>query len=196
MKVPTLTLFRRNAAALIAFGFLSIFGMANTAHAGCITGQSANGEDPSVFALAIDANSSCTNLTGTNNNYGCEIDNSGTSCTIYKNNDPNSSEFITVNLTQGTVGGTTPVNWEISGSSTSLVDFVIVGGASNGSSTCGYSYAPGSEFGAGLIFEKSNSDFQKITSISFCSNFVEPAQAEPRLVVTKTVKKIVDGDEN
>ena len=54
------------------------------------------------------------------------------------------------------------------------------------------SYTPGSDFGAGLSFLKSNGAYQKINAVSFCSDFTEPAPADPRLIVTKTVTTAAD----
>ena len=183
MNVSFFKLFGNKGAVLTMCGFLSMFGMAGFAGANCVTGTSVLGPDPSVFTLLIDSTSNCGNMSG--NMYGCDVDATG-SCTI---TNPNTSETITVSLTSGAVGSNTPLDW--STLDPSLVDFVIVVGATGGG-TCGFSYTPGSDFGAGLGFLKSNGTYQKVNSVSFCSDFAEPAPDVPRLIVTKTVTTAAD----
>jgi len=183
MKVSISRLCNSKGAALAMCGFLSMFGMAGSASAECVTGTSALGPDPASFTLLVDATSNCSNMSS--NMYGCDVDASG-SCTI---TNPSTGETITVSLTSGAVGSSTPVDW--STTSPSLVDFAIVVGATGGG-TCGFNYNPGSDYGAGLGFRKSNGSYQKVNAVSFCSDFTEPAPAEPRLVVTKTVTVAAD----
>lgn len=185
MKDLNFRLFNRQCAALLMCGLLSLFGMVGSASAECVTGTSASGPDPSVFTLLIDATSNCSNMSA--NMFGCNVDASG-GCTI---TNPNTNQTISVTLTNGSVGGTTPIDWLTTSAVGSLVDFVIVVGATGGG-TCGFNYSPGSDYGAGLAFKKANGNFQKINSVSFCSDFTEPAPDVPRLVVTKTVTMAAD----
>jgi hypothetical protein len=171
-----------NRAVIALCGILSLLGVTESADAGCITGAA----DPSAFSLLIDASSSCGNL---NNMYGCEIGASGT-CTIVN---PNTGETINVSLANGAVGGTTPIDWVSTSPSGKMPDFVILLGATAGG-TCGFNYAPGSDFGAGLIFEKSNNTNQKVGGIEVCSDFIQPPPEEPRLILRKTVSKTVSAD--
>ena len=182
MKKSIVRLLGSKRAALAMCGILSLLGMTQSANAACITGPS----DPSSFSLLIDASSSCDNI---NNMYGCEIDATG-SCTI---TNPNTGETINVSLTNGTVGGTIPIGWSSSSPNGSLADFVILIGA-NAGGTCGFNYVPGSNFGSGLIFEKSNGANQKVNGVSVCSDFSEPPPSEPRLILKKTVTRTVTAD--
>jgi hypothetical protein len=116
---------------------------------------------------------------------GCQLDASG-GCTITKG-----TETITVQLTQGSVGGTTPISWEVTGSTTAnpkagTVDISIVVGATAGTS-CGWVYTPGSSYGVETAFLKSNGDIQKIANVYFCSDFQAPPADVPRLSLKKTV---------
>jgi len=169
-------LFNSKGAALAMCGILSMFGLAGSAKAECVTGE----DDPSAYTLLIDASSSCSNLSG--NMFGCEVDGSG-SCTITH---PTSGETIKVTLSNGSVGGTTPIDWSATSSRGGLVDLAIIVGANNGGS-CGTTYTPGSSFGEGLIFRKTNGGNQKINALFFCSDFTQPPPDVPRLIVTKTV---------
>lgn len=162
--------------AVAMCGILLMFGMADSARAECLTGEF----DPSSFTLLIDASSSCANLS--DNMFGCEVGGTG-SCTI--TNDI-TNETITVTLTNGTVGGTTPIDWSVMNPLGSLVDLAIIVGANNGGS-CGTTYTPGSAFGEGLIFRKTNGSNQKVGKLYFCSDFAEPPPDVPRLIVTKKV---------
>lgn len=182
MKNSVLKLPGSKTAALTMCGILSLFGMTQSANADCITGPS----DPSSFSLLIDASSSCSNL---DNMYGCEIGSSG-SCTI---TNTGTGETINVSLTNGAVGGTTPIDWSSTSPTGKLPDFVIILGA-NAGGTCGFNYVPGSNFGSGLIFEKNNGSNQKVNGMSVCSDFVEPPPSEPRLILKKTVTKTVSAD--
>lgn len=164
IKYCNLNRLNRDGARLIMCGFFLICGMSGSVNADCITDPS----DPSVFALQIDATSNCSNMSA--NMSGCTIDETG-SCVI-TGPDGNS---ITVSIDSGGVGSNIPINWSTDSPFGNGIDFAIVGGAANGSSTCGYSYTPGSNIGVGLIFEKSNGLNQKVTSISFCSDFIDPA---------------------
>ena len=139
--------------------------------------------DPSQFSILINAPSSCAALSS--NMYGCQVDATG-GCTITKG-----TETITVQLTQGSVGGTTPISWEVTGSTAAnpkagTVDISIAVGATAGTS-CGWVYTPGSSYGVGTAFRKTNNTYQKISKIYFCSDFQAPPPAVPRLSVNKTV---------
>jgi len=182
MKNSFLRLPGSKRAALALCGILSLFGMTQSANADCITGPT----DASSFSLLIDASSNCANL---NNMYGCEIGSSG-SCTI---TNTVTGETINVSLTNGAVGGTTPIDWSSTSPTGKLPDFVIILGA-NAGGTCGFNYVPGSDFGSGLIFEKSNGGNQKVNGVSVCSDFVEPLPSEPRLILKKTATKTVSED--
>ena len=182
MKDPIERLLDSKRAALAMCGILSLLGMTPSANAACITGPT----DPSSFSLLIDASSSCGNI---NNMYGCEIDATG-SCTI---TNPDTGESISVSLTNGAVGGTTPIGWASTSPNGSLPDFVIILGANQGG-TCGFNYVPGSSSGSGLIFEKNNGDNQKVNGVFVCSDFAEPPPAEPRLILKKTVTRTVTAD--
>lgn len=176
MKHLGFSMLTSKITGLVVLGAVSAFGLSDSARADCIVGPS----DPSSFTLLIDATSSCANLSG--NMYGCDIDASG-SCTI---TNPNTNESITVTLTRGAVGGTTPVDWSSASLTGNLVDFAIIVGA-NAGGTCGTNYVPGSDFGTGLAFQKSNGSVQKMGSISLCSDFIEPITGTPRLLLKKTV---------
>jgi hypothetical protein len=182
MNKSILAKVKRKGALLALCGIFSLVGITESAIAACVTGDS----DPASFSLLIDASSSCDNI---DNMYGCEIDASG-SCTI---TNPNTGETILVSLTNGTVGGTIPISWSSSSPNGSLADFVILIGATAGG-TCGFNYVPGSDFGNGLIFEKSNGSNQKVNGVSVCSDFSEPPPSEPRLILEKTVTRTVTAD--
>lgn len=160
-------------------GALIVFGMTGPANADCETGLN----DPSSYTLLIDGSSTCENLGGNFPMYGCEVDSAG-NCFI----DGGNGNTITIKLGNGsTVGGTTPIDWSITSNPTGgLVDLGILVGANNGGS-CGTNYAPGSDFGEGLIFRKTNGSGQKVNKLFFCSDFIQPLTGEPRLIVTKTV---------
>jgi uncharacterized repeat protein (TIGR01451 family) len=165
-------------AALLPIG-ATWAGGSNTTSGGCIKSP----DDPSLFSLLVDASSSCAALSS--NMTGCQVDSHG-SCTI-----SNGTDTITVQLTQGSVGGTTPISWQVTNSTTAnpkagTVDFSIEVGATGGG-TCGWSYSPGSSYGVGTAFLKSNGSIQKINDIYFCSDFQAPPASLPRLSLTKTV---------
>ena len=165
---------------VLAGGFMMMLGLSGAALGGCIQGPN----DPSGHSLLIDANSSCANMS--DNMSGCQMDLSGT-CTI---TNPNTGETITVNLTAGGVGGTTPVSWysstDTSNPNAGKADFVIIPGATGGG-TCGWDYGVGSDFGEELAFLKSNGSIQKMNDIFFCSDFIGPVPDVSRLVVSKTI---------
>lgn len=170
--------------AVMAGGLVMALGLSGTALGGCVQDKSV---DPSLFNVLVDASSSCEALS--DNMRGCRVDSSG-SCTMVN---PNTGETITVNLTAGSVGGSTPVNWystttDVANPRAGEVDFAIIVGATGGG-TCGWSYTPGSDFGAGLGFLKSNGSIQKMNDIYFCSDFIGPPPAVSRLVLTKTITK-------
>jgi hypothetical protein len=116
------------------------------------------------------------------------MDSSG-SCTI---TNEDTGETVTVRLDAGSVGGSTPVSWssttDASNPRAGEVDFSIIVGATGGGS-CGWSYTPGSDFGAGLAFLKSNGAIQKMNDIYFCSDFIGPPATVSRLVLSKTVTR-------
>lgn len=165
---------------LLTLGVIGTFGPIGTVLGECITGT----DDPSVFSILINRASNCKSLSG--NMHGCEIGYSGT-CTI-----SNGSQTIDVTLKNGSLRGKHPLDWGSEGAAG--VDFVILHNAWSENS-CGFSYTPGSDFGVGLAFLKRNNwyylkrsrRFKKITRISFCSDFTDPAPAQPRLVVNETV---------
>jgi uncharacterized repeat protein (TIGR01451 family) len=166
--------------ALTAGGLIAALLPTGFAWAECI--KSSN--DPSLFSLLVDASSSCAALSS--NMTGCQVNAATGKCTMTKG-----AESITVELTAGSVGGTTPISWRVSNSTTAnpkagTVDFSIEVGATGGG-TCGWSYSPGSTFGAGTAFLKSNGSIQKINDIYFCSDFLAPPADVPRLSLTKTV---------
>lgn len=166
--------------AVLASGLMLLFGLSGTALAECVKGE----QDPSSHSLLIDASSSCAAMSG--NMVGCQMDSSGT-CTIVN---PNTGESVTVNLTAGSVGGTTRMSWSSStdtpNPNSGKVDFTIIVGATGGG-TCGWDYGQGSAYGEGLGFLKSNGNIQKMNNIYFCTDFIGPVPAVSRLVLTKTV---------
>lgn len=174
-------LFNSNGTALALFGILSMFGMAGPANAetGCVTGPN----DPSAYTLLIDASSTCSNLSA--NMFGCEVQPGANGCTILNTI---TKESFRVTLDSGTVGGITPIDWSVLDPTGPLVDLTILVGATNGGS-CGVLYPPGSNFGQGIIFQKSESPvrYQKVNRLYFCSDFFQPAPDVPRLILTKTV---------
>ena len=168
--------------AVMAGGLMMAFGLSGTAVAECIQDNS----DPSIFNLLVDASTSCEALSA--NMQGCQVDSSG-SCVI---TDPNTGETITVSLSAGSVGGTTTMSWfsntDAANQKAGEVDFAIVVGATGGGS-CGWSYTPGSNVGAGLGFLKNNGSIQKMNDIYFCSDFIGPPPSISRLVLSKTVTR-------
>jgi len=169
--------------ALLAGGFMMMLGLSGAVLGECIQDPS----DPSLFNVLIDASSSCAALS--DNMQGCQMDSSG-SCTI---TNEATGETITVRLDSGRVGGNTPVSWsstfsDASNSKAGEVDFSIIVGATGGGS-CGWSYTPGSDYGLGLAFLKSNGSVQKMNDIYFCSDFIGPPAGVSRLVLTKTVTR-------
>ena len=181
MKVSISRLCNSKGAALAMCGFLSMFGMAGSASADCVRDTS----DPSSFALLVDSTSNCGNMSS--NMYGCDVDAAG-NCTITH---PTSGETMTVKVTSGGVGSNALIDWTTVGVDSSQVDFAIVVGATGGG-TCGFNYFTGSDYGVGIGFLKSNGSYQKINSISFCTDFDDPVADVPRLVVTKTVTTAAD----
>ena len=173
---------RSRVMALIAGGLIAALLPLGFAWSECIKSS----EDPSLFSLLIDATSSCSALSS--NMTGCQVNASTGECTM--TNPMNTSEFITVKLTAGSVGGTTPFSWTATSNTVNpkagTVDFSIGVGATGGG-TCGWSYSPGSTYGAGTAFLKNNGNIQKINDIYFCSDFQAPPAALPRLSLTKTV---------
>jgi hypothetical protein len=170
---------RSKMMSLAAGGLIAALLPIGTAWAECI--KSPN--DPSLFSLLVDASSSCAALSS--NMFGCQVNSNG-NCTI-----SNGTDTIKVQLTQGSVGGTTPISWQVTNSTTAnpkagTVDFSIEVGATGGG-TCGWSYSPGSSYGEGTAFLKSNGSIQKIGAIYFCSDFQAPPPAVPRLSLSKTV---------
>jgi len=167
--------------ALTAGGLIAALLPMGVAWAGCIKSPS----DPSLFSLLVDASSSCEALSS--NMTGCQVDPATNECTITRGD-----QSITVKVTNGSVGGTTPIDWEVTGYTNivnpkaATVDFSIELGATGGG-TCGWSYSPGSNYGAGTAFLKSNNSIQKINDIYFCSDFSAPPADVPRLSLTKTV---------
>jgi hypothetical protein len=170
--------------AVVLGGLMMVFGLSGAAQGECIQDPA----DPSVFSLLVDASSSCEAMSG--NMTGCDIESNeaGASCTII--NPLDTSEFITVTLISGNLGGTTPLSWTSTTNTANpnrgKVDFNINIGANAGGS-CAWGYTPGSDFGIGVGFLKSNGTIQKINGISFCSDFIGPVQEISRLVLTKTI---------
>jgi hypothetical protein len=165
--------------SLMAGGFIAALLPMGVAWAGCIQDPT----DPSQFSILVNAPQSCASLSA--NMSGCQVDATG-GCTITKD-----SESITVQLTQGALAGTTPISWEVTNSTTAnpkagTVDISIVVGATAGTS-CGWVYTPGSSYGVGTAFLKSNGDIQKIAAVYFCSDFQAPPADVPRLSLKKTV---------
>ncbi|MCK5383683.1 MAG: hypothetical protein KAJ65_07945 [Gammaproteobacteria bacterium] len=176
---------RRNKfQAVVLGGLMMVFGLSGTALGECIQGPN----DPSGFNFLVDASSSCASMSS--NMAGCDITSTalGASCTIINPNDQN--EYITVTLTAGNVGNNEPISWtsttNTANPNAGKVDFDIQIGATGGGS-CAWGFTPGSDFGEGLAFLKSNDSLQKINGISFCSDFIGPVQAVSRLVLTKTI---------
>ena len=167
--------------ALTAGGLIAALLPLGVAWAGCINSPS----DPSLFSLLVDASSSCEALSS--NMTGCQVDPATNECTMTKG-----SQSITVKVMNGSVGGTTPIDWQVTGYThidnpkAATVDFSIELGATGGG-TCGWSYSPGSTYGAGTAFLKTNGAIQKINGIYFCSDFLAPPADVPRLSLTKTV---------
>jgi len=170
--------------ALMASGLMLVFGLSGSAWGGCVQSE----QDPSVFNLLVDSTSSCDAMSG--NMTGCQIlsPGIGASCTITNPNDP--SEYTTVTITAGGLGDSTPLSWTSITNTTNpnkgKVDFNIIVGATGGG-TCAWGYTPGSDFGDGLGFLKTNNTVQKMNGIFFCSDFIGPVPAVSRLVLTKTV---------
>jgi hypothetical protein len=169
---------RSKILSLAAGGFIAALLPTGVTWAGCIQAPS----DPSQFSVLVNAPQSCASLSS--NMYGCQVNATG-GCMITKG-----SETITVQLTQGSVGGTTPISWQATSNTANpkagTVDISIQVGATAGTS-CGWVYTPGSSFGAGTAFLKSNNQYAKISDIYFCSDFQAPPPAVPRLSVNKTV---------
>ena len=170
---------RSRMLSLMAGGFIAALFPMGVAWAGCIQDPT----DPSQFSILVNAPSSCAALSS--NMSGCQVDATG-GCTITKG-----SETITVQLTQGALAGTTPISWQVTNSTTAnpkagTVDISITVGATAGTS-CGWVYTPGSSYGAGTAFLKSNGDIQKIAAVYFCSDFQAPLPDVPRLSLIKTV---------
>ena len=165
--------------ALTAGGLIAALLPMGVAWAECIKSPS----DPSLFSLLVDASSSCEALSS--NMTGCRVDPVTSQCTMTKG-----AESITVTVTAGSVGGTTPISWSATSNAANpkagTVDFSIEVGATGGG-TCGWSYSPGSSYGEGTAFLKSNGSIQKINDIYFCSDFSAPPADVPRLSLTKTV---------
>lgn len=170
--------------AVIASGLMMSFGLSGTALSECVQDPA----DPSGFSLLVDSSSSCAAMSG--NMAGCDIASTeaGASCTII--NPLNMDEWITVTLTSGNLGNNVPLSWTSTTNTDNpnegKVDFNINIGATGGG-TCAWGYTPGSAFGIGLGFLKSNGGIQKINGISFCSDFIGPVQEISRLVLTKTI---------
>jgi uncharacterized repeat protein (TIGR01451 family) len=166
--------------SLVAGGLIAALLPTGFAWADCVKAPG----DPSVFSLLIDATSSCQAMSA--NMSGCRVDAATGQCTITRG-----AESITVKLTQGSVGSSTPFSWQVISSNTEnpkagTVDFSIAIGATGGG-TCGWSYSPGSSFGSGTAFLKSNGSYQKINDIYFCADFSAPPPQLPRLSLKKTV---------
>jgi hypothetical protein len=172
---------RSRIIALTAGGLIAAQLPMGIARAECVKSPT----DPSLFSLLIDASSSCEALSS--NMTGCRVDAATGQCTITKG-----AESITVQLTAGSVGGTTPFSWQVTGYSNianpkaATVDVSIAVGAT-GAGTCGWSYSPGSTHGDGTAFLKSNGSYQKLNDIYFCSDFDAPPADVPRLSLNKTV---------
>lgn len=169
---------------LLLFGWmLALLGAPATVMGTCT--ETANSE----YTILVDAASSCEATSG--NMLGCQTDANGI-CTIP--NPTPGGDPIVVTVTPSNAVGEVPafpdlVSWTATGPvelGNKLVDLSIFLGATAGG-TCAWAYTPGANSDTGMAFQKSETRYQKVNGIFFCSDFTAPPPALALFVLSKTV---------